>query len=264
MTKFATIFRFYCHTYLSHFPRKQRLFFVELFLSLYPCTRYSWKQRRHKASMCHHPKDRFTLKIVAIAMKHRRNRDKKACQSKKLTNNLRHRCHTYDEKAWKVATKNRGNSDETSWQSKNSPTSYDADAIRATKKRGKVRRKIVAIATKNLGRVKTHQWLATNLRRYCHAFCRFKKKIEYSLIIYTRGMNLCIYEPVHGGMWYQEIKYIKARFCACELIALIFPGSLHMKAPRLDCSSVHPGSCHQIQRFPKLQPLCLKGTCICT
>ena len=50
-------------------------------------------------------------------------------------------------------------------------------------------------------------------------------------------MNLCIYELVHGGMWYQEIKYIKALFRACELIALIFSGSLHMKAPRLDCSS---------------------------
>jgi hypothetical protein len=104
---------------------------------------------------------------------HRRNRDEKACQSKNFTNTLRRRCHTYDEKASQVATKNRRNSDETSCQSKNSPTPYDADAIHATKKLGKVRRKIMAIETKNLGRVKTHQWLATNLRRYCHAFCRF-------------------------------------------------------------------------------------------
>jgi hypothetical protein len=54
-------------------------------------------------------------------------------------------------------------------------------------------------------------------------------------------MNLCIYEPVHGGMWYQEIKYRKALFCTCEPIASIFPGSLHMKAPRLDCSSRSSG-----------------------
>jgi hypothetical protein len=146
---------------------------------------------------------------------------------KKPTNNLRRRCHTYDEKAWKIATKKHGNSDETSWQRKNPPTAYDADAILATKKRGRVkkiinglRRTYVAISTPSVG---------------------LKKKIEYSLIIYARGMNLCIYEPVHGFLWYQEIKYIKALFRACELIALIFPGSLHMKAPRLDCSSRSSG-----------------------
>jgi hypothetical protein len=106
--------------------------------------------------MCHHPQDRFTLKSMAIATKHRRNRDKQSCQSKKLTNSLRRRCHTCEEKAWKGATKNHGNSNKKSWQSKNSPTTYDEDAICATKKRGKVRRTFVAIATKILGRVKTH------------------------------------------------------------------------------------------------------------
>jgi hypothetical protein len=154
MTKFSTVFHCYCHTYPSHFPRKKRLFFVELFSSLYPRTRYSWKQRRNNPSTCHHPQDRFTLKSMAIVMKHRRNRDEKPCQSKKLTNRLRRRCHTCDEKAWKVATKKRGNSDENSWQRKNSRRAYDADVICAMKNHGKVRRTFVAIATKILVRVK--------------------------------------------------------------------------------------------------------------
>jgi hypothetical protein len=70
--------------------------------------------------MCHHPEDRFTLKSMAIATKHHRNRDEKSCQSKKLTNN------------------------------------YDTDAICATKKHGKLW-EIFAIATKILGRVKAHR-----------------------------------------------------------------------------------------------------------
>jgi len=138
MTKFATVFHCYCHTYPSHFPRKQRLFVMELFSSLYLWTKYSWKQRRNKPSTCHHPQDRFTLKSVEIASKNHRNRDEKPCQSKKLTNRLWRRCHTCNEKTWKVAMKNHGNSDENSWQRKNSQRAYDADAIYAMKNHGKV------------------------------------------------------------------------------------------------------------------------------
>jgi len=46
-TKFSMVFHCYCHTYPSHFPRKKRLFFVELFLSLYPRTSYSWEKKRN-------------------------------------------------------------------------------------------------------------------------------------------------------------------------------------------------------------------------
>jgi hypothetical protein len=77
--------------------------------------------------MCHHPKDRFTLKIMAIATKHHGNR-----------------------------TKKRG-------KVKNSSITCDADAILTTKKHGKLRRKIVAIATKKRGREKTHQQLTTQM-----------------------------------------------------------------------------------------------------
>jgi hypothetical protein len=74
-------------------------------------------------------------------------------------------------------------------------------------------------------------------------FVGFKKNklniaLSYTLEEWTCVFtSLFIYKPVHGGMWYQEIKYTKDLFRACELIALIFPGSLHMKAARLDCSS---------------------------
>jgi hypothetical protein len=61
-----------------------------------------------------------------------------------------------------------GNSDENSWKSKKSPTSYDVDAICAMKKHGKVRRTIIAIATKILGRVKNIFWLVMNFCRYFH------------------------------------------------------------------------------------------------
>jgi hypothetical protein len=123
--------------------------------------------------MCHHLKDMFTLIIVEIAMTRRHNRDEKACQSKNFTNTLRRICHTYDEKESQVATKNHHNRDKTSCQSKKSPTPYDTDAIHVTKKIGKVRRKIMEIETKNLGKVKTQQCLATNLCCYFHAFCWF-------------------------------------------------------------------------------------------
>jgi hypothetical protein len=139
MTKFSMVFHCYCHTYPSHFPQKKRLFFMECFSLLYPRSRYSLKQKQHKASTYHHSKYRFTLIIKAIESKHHRKSDEKACQSKNLTNNLQRKCHTNDEKTLKVATKNHGNSDETSWQSKNSPTTYDIDAIHAAKKCGKVR-----------------------------------------------------------------------------------------------------------------------------
>jgi len=118
MTKFAMFFCFYCHTYLLHFPWKQRLFFMEIFSSLYPRTRYSWKQRWNNPSTCHHPQDRFTLKSVAIETKLRHNRDKNPCQSKNITNILWHKFHMCNAKAWKVVTKKHGNRDEKFWQRK--------------------------------------------------------------------------------------------------------------------------------------------------
>jgi hypothetical protein len=147
MIKFSTVFRCYCHTYPSHFPRRQTIFFVEIFSSLYPRTRYLWKQRRNQATMCHHPKYRYTFlrrknrgnsdekskkcarvknppitcdadAILATKKRGKLQRNiveittKKCARVKKPTNGLRHRCHTCDEKAWKVAMKNRGNSDD--------------------------------------------------------------------------------------------------------------------------------------------------------
>jgi hypothetical protein len=84
MTEFATVFRCYCHTYLSLFPQNPRLFFVAIFSSLYPRTRCSWKQRRNYLSTGHHHQDR----LIFI---HRRNYDEKLWQCK--------------NKLWKVANK---------------------------------------------------------------------------------------------------------------------------------------------------------------
>jgi hypothetical protein len=170
MTKFAMIFHFYCHTYPSHFSRKKRLFFVELFSSLYPRTRYSWKQQRNNPSTCHHRQDRFTLQRVEIAMKLHRNRDEKPCQSKKLydVDNI---CATQKRgklrrKRVAILTKKFGRE-----------KTYDANAICVTQNRGKVQRNFVAIATKILVKLKPNHYLVTNFRRYCHASCRFKNKI---------------------------------------------------------------------------------------
>jgi hypothetical protein len=104
---------------------------------------------------------------VAIATKLRRNRDEKPCQSKKLTNRLRRRCHTCDGKVWKVATKKRGNSDENVWQRKNLRRRC---YMCVTQNRGlikhKVRRTIVDIATLPLGLKKKnlHEKLDVGIR----------------------------------------------------------------------------------------------------
>jgi len=55
-----------------------------------------------------------------------------------------------------IATKFHCNRDENHAKVKNLPTDYDADAIHATKKCGKLRRKFMAIAMKRFGREKSY------------------------------------------------------------------------------------------------------------
>jgi hypothetical protein len=134
---------------------------------------------------------------MGIATKLRRNRDEKLCQSKKLTNILRRRCHTCDTKLWKVATKKCGNSDENVWQTKNLRRRCYMCNAKPWKSATNFRRYCHACS-------KTIHYLTTNYRLYFRTFFKFKIKKIYmrswmlGFVIDPYSIFSCVIDPSKG------------------------------------------------------------------
>jgi hypothetical protein len=106
MTKFSMVFRCYCHTYPSHFPRRQTYFFRKQFFSWYFFRRYI------HAFIFHGNNDEIRPPRVTI---------------------LKRGILFFDGNIIAISTKKRGNSDEKCVRVKTPPLACDADAILVTK-----------------------------------------------------------------------------------------------------------------------------------
>ena len=118
MTKFAMVFRWYCHTYPSQFPQKSRLFFVAIStiqvfmetstkLSLHVSSPSKWVNPMNRRNY-DETSSQLRRTTVAITMKLRHNWDEKLCQD----NNLRHSCWMCNESPSQRVTNICGNIDE--------------------------------------------------------------------------------------------------------------------------------------------------------